>query len=236
MAFKNKKLGIVLSVLFVLIFFGAGYLFSQDDSTAQYRKSEEYIEALEEVDSELLQIQPGELYVGSEEAEVVLIDFASMSCPHCASFYSEAYDKIKKNYIDKGLVKFVYRDFPLNKGSLVAAAIAICRAGDLPEDVRAEGYHDFVKKIYNSQNSWTLSSDPLGKLVDIAVLDGMDKKRALSCSGDVKLHNQILKMRMAFAEELQIESTPTFFINGKRVQGFFNYEEIKSVIESELDD
>ncbi len=231
---KNKKIGIIISVLFVLLFFGLGYFFSDAKSSPDYRESQEYIDNLEVVDDPLLDIQSAELFVGNKDAKVTIIDFASMSCPHCASFYSDAYDKLKEEYIDTGLVRFAYRDFPLNQGSLVAAAIAICRASELDEEVRAQGYHNFVKKIYNSQNSWTLSSDPLAKLIDIAVLDGMEKRNAVSCSKDKELHDEILKMRMLFAKRLQIESTPTFFINKKRVQGFISYEEIKNVIDSEL--
>lgn len=232
---KNKKLGIIFSLAFLALFFGVGFAF-QDDSepSGSDAISEEYLEEIERVESELLQVQPAELYVGDKDAKVTIIDFASMSCPHCASFYSEAYDKIKEDYIDKGLVKFVYRDFPLNKSSLVAASIAICRASEIDEEDRAEGYHEFVKKIYNSQNSWTLSSDPVAKLIDIAVLDGMDKDSAISCVKDQKLHDQILKARMLFAKSLNIQSTPTFFVNGKRVQGFVDYSEVRSVIEHEL--
>ena len=232
---KNKKLGIIFSLVFLVLFFGIGFIFQDDKgSSGSDAISEEYIEEIERVDSELLQVQPAELFVGDKDAKVTIIDFASMSCPHCASFYSEAYDKIKEDYIDKGLVKFVYRDFPLNKSSLIAASIAICRASEIVEEDRAEGYHEFVKKIYNSQNSWTFSSDPVGKLIDIAVLDGMDKESAISCAKDQKLHERILEARMLFAKNLNIESTPTFFINGKKVQGFVDYSEIQSVIEHEL--
>tara|TARA_A100001015_G_scaffold216538_1_gene243160 strand:- start:7849 stop:8559 length:711 start_codon:yes stop_codon:yes gene_type:complete len=234
MAFKGKKLRFIASVIFLVLFFGVGVFFSQDDSASEYRKSEEFVENLEIIDSPLLKIQPGELFMGKKDAKVTIIDFASMSCPHCASFYSQAFDKIKEEYIDKGLVKFVYRDFPLNRGSLAAAAIAICRAGEFPEGDRAEGYHGFVKKIYDSQNSWTISNDPVAKLIDIAVLDGMTKKAAIFCSKDTKLHDKILQMRLAFAKGLEIKSTPTFFVNDKKVQGFIDYEEIRAVIESEL--
>ena len=141
---------------------------------------------------------------------------------------------LKEEYIDTGKVRFVYRDFPLNQPSLTAAAISICRAYEFDEDNRAQGYHDFVKTMYNTQNSWIFKEDYSEKLVSIAVLEGMDKDLAKKCAKDTQIYDQILQARIIAAKELEIQSTPTFFINGKRVQGFVGYKKIKELIDYEL--
>ncbi len=186
------------------------------------------------VENDALKISPSEFILGDRDAAVTFIDYASMSCPHCASFYDEAFDDLKEEYIDTGKVRFVYRDFPLNQPSLTAAAISICRAYEFDEDNRAQGYHDFVKTMYNTQNSWIFKEDYSEKLVSIAVLEGMDKDLAKKCAKDTQIYDQILQARIIAAKELEIQSTPTFFINGKRVQGFVGYKKIKELIDYEL--
>lgn len=243
-SFRNVAIAVILSAIIVFV---ALYIANanskkveEGDQKAGYSvKVKEYSAKIKEsdfkvYDSKLLAISDSEFVIGSKNAKVTFIDYASLSCPHCAAFYGEAFDQLKKEYIDTGKVKFVYRDFPLNQPSLIAATIAICRSYEFSEAQRAKRYHEFVKLLYDAQNSWVFSTDAVAKLESIAVLDGMSKGLVKKCARDVGLQDSILKARMLAARDLEIESTPTFFVNGRKVQGFVGYKKIKELIDIEL--
>ncbi len=236
---------IVIFVAIILIIVAGVFYVNNSDSKAVAVKKDEpksannashnfEVDKYEYFDSKALNISDSEFVLGDKNATVTFIDYASMSCPHCAAFYDEAFGKLREEYIDTGKVKFVYRDFPLNHPSLAAASLAICRASEFDSEERVEGYHDFVETMYNTQNSWIFKEDYNEKLISIAVLEGMDKTLAKKCLSDTKFHDQILKARMIAAKELDIQSTPTFFINGKKIQGFIGYKKIKELIDYEL--
>lgn len=231
----KNKIFIALIVLLVLIGIGIwASAKSADRSKNMNRETRKLVTEVKEDSEGLLKVLDSDILIGDKDAKVLFIDYASMSCPHCASFYSDAYDQLKEDYIDKGLVKFVYRDFPLNRESLVAAAIAICRANELEPADKAEGYHDFVKRMFDTQNSWIFNTKPIEKLISIAVLEGMSANSASDCTKNLELQDQILAGRFKAAKSLNIQSTPTFFINNKKISGFIGYEKIKEVIEHEL--
>ncbi len=236
--FSTKNI-ILMAVIALVFAVAAFFLFNRGDSPSKsYERNLETSKDIEEkypvIKSEVLQISDAEFALGSKDAKVVFIDYASMSCPHCAAFYDEAFEELKDEYIDTGKVRFAYRDFPLNQPSLVAAASAICLANEIEEDSRAEGYHDFVETIYDTQNSWVFKEDFVEKLDSIATLEGFAKGLVTKCSKDTKLQDKILKARMLAAKELDIQSTPTFFINGRKIQGFVGYQKIKELIDYEL--
>ena len=142
--------------------------------------------------SELLKILPSDIVIGDKKAPVLMIEYASLSCPHCSSFTREAFDKFKTEYLDTGLVKFVYRDFPLNKQALVASMFAICQAKDNKEDV-ANKYHETLKILFKTQDNWAYDPQFEDKLEAIAKLDGMDSVRFRSCINDKFLQEKIIK-------------------------------------------
>jgi len=184
-------------------------------------------------DETLLKVKDSDLFIGDKKAPIVVIEYASLSCPHCAMFYREAFEKMKVEYIDTGKVKFIYRDFPLNQQALVAAMIATCRSEDEKEG-RAEKYHGLVKALFKTQDSWAFDPKYTEKLESIAKLDGMSAERFKSCIDDQKLQNKILQLRMEAAKSLQLHSTPTFFINGEISEGYVDYLTIKKLIDKKL--
>ena len=184
-------------------------------------------------DETLLKVKDSELFLGDKKAPVALIEYASLSCPHCAMFYREAFEKIKTEYIDSGKVKFIYRDFPLNQQALVAAMVAECRSVDEKEN-RSEKYYGLVKALFKTQDSWAFDPKYTEKLESIAKLDGMSSERFKSCIEDQKLQNKILQLRMEAAKSLQIHSTPTFFINGEISEGYVDYLTLKKLIDKKL--
>jgi protein-disulfide isomerase len=184
-------------------------------------------------DEQLLKVRESELFLGDKKAPVVMIEYASLSCPHCAIFYREAFEKLKSEYIDSGKVKFVFRDFPLNQQALVAAMVADCRLQDEKEE-RAEKYYGLVKALFKTQDSWAFDPKYTEKLESIAKLDGMSSERFKSCIEDQKLQTKVLQLRMEAAKSLQIHSTPTFFVNGEVSEGYVDYLTLKKLIDKKL--
>ncbi len=180
-----------------------------------------------------LQVSDSELYLGNKNAPVVIIEYASLSCPHCASFYRKAFDELKEEYIKSGKVKFIYRDFPLNQPALAGAMAAVCRSKIEIEDP-AGAYYDFLKVLFKNQDRWAYDPKFIDKIESIAVLDGMSEQQFRSCVSDQILQEKILQARLVAAKSLNIASTPTFFINDSSIEGFVDYKTIKEAIEKEL--
>jgi protein-disulfide isomerase len=180
----------------------------------------------------LLKVLPSDFAVGAENAPVTIIEYASLSCAHCASFYSDGFSKLKEEYIANGKVRFVYRDFPLNQQALVAGMLALCQVSDHEAD--AQKYYDFIKVLFRTQEVWAFSEDFTTKLETIAKLDGMSTKKFNECVKSNAVQERILKARIQASTILQILSTPTFFINGEMISGYGGYGEIKNIIETKL--
>ncbi len=185
--------------------------------------------------TELLKIKDNELALGDKNAPIVMIEYASFSCPHCAMFYREAFEKLKTEYIDTNKVQFVYRDFPLNQQALMASMITSCRSSDEKEN-RVEKHHGLIKALFKTQDSWAFDQKYIEKLESVAKLDGMSSDRFKSCIEDQKLQNRILQDRMEAAKSLLIRSTPSFFIDGEASEGYVDYLTLKKIIDKKLAD
>lgn len=204
----------------------------QDLVNQELMKSQEKL-AETRKNSELLKILPNDYVIGDSDAKVLIIEYASLSCPHCAVFYREAYEKIKEDYISKGKVKFIYRDFPLNQQALTAGTIAECIAKDSKENA-TEKYHETIKILFKTQDSWAFDPKYDEKLEAIMKLDGMGQERFKSCINDKQLQDKILAKRMDASNSLQIRSTPTFFVNGEISEGYIDYLTLQKLIEKNL--
>lgn len=180
---------------------------------------------------ELSKVQDSDIVFGDASAPVTMIEYASLSCPHCASFYSEAFNSIKAEYIDTKKVKFVYRDFPLNQPALNAAMVALCHYRSVGSP---EKYHDFIRILFRTQESWAFGSDFVNKLSSIAKLDGMSEEVFNNCLKDTKLQEDILKARIDATKMLEIQSTPSFIINGELIGGFGGLTEIKKILDRKI--
>jgi protein-disulfide isomerase len=181
------------------------------------------------ISSDLLKISNSDVVYGDRNAPVVMIEYSSLSCPHCASFNREAFEKIKSEYIDTKKVQFVHRDFPLNQPALAAAMFASCQAEKNPEK-----YYMLIKALFKTQDSWAFDQKFIEKLQSIAKLDGMSADKFNSCVNDKNLQEKFLKDRMEAAQVLQIRSTPTFFINGEMSEGYVDYVSIKKIIDIKI--
>lgn len=152
----------------------------------------------------------GEKWLGAKDAPVTIFEFASATCPHCANFHNGTYKILKKEYIDTGKVKFVLREFPFDDLSLAAFMVARCA----PED----RYFDMIDVLFERQKNW-VGHDPRGELFKIAQQAGATKESFEACLKNEKLAKGIIGARDHAQSVLGVSSTPTFFINGKKMNG-----------------
>jgi protein-disulfide isomerase len=144
--------------------------------------------------------------LGSPDAPIKVDEFVSLTCTHCAEFYTTILPDLEKKYIDTGKVKFILHDFPLDGNSLKAAAVARC----MPSDE----YYPFVKTLYKALNTWAFGTgNPEDNLIQYAKLGGLSEEKARACANDTNLQNAIIAERTTASEKYQVEATPTFIVN-----------------------
>jgi protein-disulfide isomerase len=130
-------------------------------------------------------------------------------------------------------VQFIHRDFPLNQPALTAGMFAICQSQDHKAEA-SEKYYNLLRALFKTQDSWAFDPKYIEKIQSIAQLDGMTSERFSNCINDKKLQERILADRMEAAKGLQIQSTPTFFINGEIAEGYVDYLSLKKMIDKKL--
>lgn len=158
---------------------------------------------------------PGELpdvTLGSKDATVTIVEYASMSCPHCAAFHKTVLPKLKEKYIDTGKALLVMREFPLNEVAVAVSMITRC-AGD--NDKTAA----LIDVYFEHQDKWLVRGDMVPKLLDLAKQAGFTKESFDKCLADEGLYKKLVKQRDVASKEFGVSRTPSFFINGKAVQG-----------------
>ena len=169
-------------------------------------------------------MRPGplpDLVLGKADAPVTIIEYASMTCPHCASFHKTTYPALKAKYIDTGKVRFIFREFPLDELATAASMLARCAGG--------EKALALIDVLFASQDKWAVRQ-PLPVLTQIAKQSGMTQEGFEKCLADQKLYNDIIAMRERGSKDYKVESTPTLFVNGKMVKGGTSIEEIEKVM------
>ena len=163
--------------------------------------------------------------LGRPDAPVTMYEFASMTCPHCATFHNDILPQIKAAYIDTGKVKMVMKEFPLDRAALAGAMVARC----LP----AERYYPFLDVLFKTQRQWATAQDPARALQQNARLAGMSAEDFQACVTNGQLADWILQRRLEAGNQFKVESTPTFVFNdGKeRIVGAMPFEDFKKVID-----
>ncbi|MCK6454027.1 MAG: DsbA family protein [Alphaproteobacteria bacterium] len=172
------------------------------------------------------ELKPDDMVLGSPDAKVTIVEYASLTCPHCARFHKDTLPQIKKEFIDTGKVKLVYRDFPFDEASFRAAMVARC-AGK-------EKFYGFIDALFSTQDSWTREADWKAALARIAKLGGMSQETFDKCLADKSVEEPILAKRLEASQKLGVDSTPTFFINGEKVGGAYPFDHFATVIKRKL--
>jgi protein-disulfide isomerase len=167
------------------------------------------------------------LSIGSPEAKVTIKVFSSLTCPHCATFHTNIYEKLKKEYIDKGLVKFEHHPFPLDLAALNAEIVIRCQNN-------VERKFDFLTEIYKKQKTWAIGSD-INKINELIKKIGLNfdlsNEKMDMCLKNDQTQDKILEQRIEAQKKYKIESTPTIIINEKRYPSNINYKQFKKIID-----
>jgi len=170
-------------------------------------------------------LRPGplpDLVQGKDDAPVTIIEYASMTCPHCAAFHKVTYPELKSKYIDTGKVRFIFREYPLDEVAVAASMIARCAGGDKTMAM--------IDVLFNSQRTWAIR-EPIPPLIQIAKQAGFTQKTFEECLADQKLYTNIVAVRERATKEYKVESTPTLFVNGKVQRGEISIQELDKVMQ-----
>ncbi|MCE8512607.1 DsbA family protein [Ruegeria pomeroyi] len=169
-----------------------------------------------------------EMVQGAEDAPVEIIEYASYTCPHCAAFHQGPYKQLKADFIDTGKVRFVYREVYFDRYGLWASMVARC-AGP-------EKFFGISDLIYKGQAEWSRAGGPAEiaeELRKIGRLAGIENDKLEACLGDATMAQTLVAWYQEHATRDEINSTPSFMINGKKVENQA-YEGFKALIEAEL--
>lgn len=165
----------------------------------------------------------GDRPLGAEDAPVTVVEYASMSCPHCASFHNNTWKPFKEKYVDTGKVRFIFREFPLNTPAYAVAMVARCAPADK--------YHEVIGKFFEEQDEWLKDGDMYQALLDRAMPFGFTKETFDACLSNQALVDGLNEIRSKAGEQFGVSATPTFFINGVRESGALTLEELENRIE-----
>lgn len=175
---------------------------------------------------DLAQAPPdGDVALGSDKAPVTIIEYASMTCPHCAHFSATTFPELQKRYIDTGKVRFIFREFPLDALAAAGFMLARCAGNDK--------FMPIVETLFAKQADWVVR-EPIEPLKSIAKQFGFTEESFNQCLANQKVLNAIEEVRDRAVKKLGVNSTPTFFVNGKKLVGDVSMEQMTKEIEPYL--
>ena len=160
--------------------------------------------------------------LGNPDAPITIVEYASLTCPHCAHFTNEVLPELKKKWIDTGKAKLVLRDYPLDEPALRAAMIARCAPPDR--------FYAYTDMFFGAQDKWVTARDYRDALTRLVKLGGMSREEFDNCLKNTALENKIVEGRLIASKELDVNSTPTFFINGTKFTGAPTVEEFDKAL------
>ncbi|WHA40601.1 DsbA family protein [Agrobacterium larrymoorei] len=172
-------------------------------------------------------LKPGPLperALGDANAPVKIVEYMSMTCPHCAHFHNTTFEEIKKKYIDTGKAYFVIREFPFDPRAAAAFMLARCA----PE----QQYFPFVSMLFKQQQSWATAQDARAALLQMSKMAGFSQESFEACLTNQKLLDDVNATMQRGATEFGVNSTPTFIINGKKYSGDMSVESMSALIDS----
>lgn len=164
-----------------------------------------------------------DIWLGSKDAPVTIIEYASMTCSHCATFHTETFPTLKSKYIDTGKVRFALREFPFDPLATAGFMLARCAGPDKREAM--------VDLLFAQQKNWAFTDKPLEGLSNLVKQTGMSQQAFEACLKDKALYDNINQTRDRAAEKFKVDSTPTFFINGRKQAGAMTVSQLEKAIE-----
>ncbi len=159
--------------------------------------------------------------LGKPDAPITIVEYASLTCPHCGAFHRDVLPQVKKEWIDTGKAKLVYRNFPLNAQALTAAKLAECMQG--------ERYFGLLDVLFQQMDRWAVQ-DPLPGLTRLGKLGGLGEEQIKACLSDAAAEKRILQKQLIGQQQLGVSSTPTFFVNGRKIVGVETYDMFRQAL------
>lgn len=213
--------------------FGASRAFAQDQALAQ-----ELPEPQGDVDMDAA-LKPGtlpEMALGEENAPIQVIEYMSMTCPHCASFHTNTFEAIKEKYIDSGKARFIIREFPFDPVATAAFMLARCNPQDPKQPSTPEQYFAMVSMLFKQQRAWAAPADGDVRkaLLQAVKVAGYSQQTFEQCLTNQQLLDEINKVVKRGADEFGVNSTPTFLIGGKKYSGDISVESMSKLFDSML--
>ncbi|OLP58790.1 disulfide bond formation protein DsbA [Xaviernesmea oryzae] len=164
-----------------------------------------------------------EMAVGKADAPVTIVEYMSMTCPHCAHFHNTTFDAVKQKYVETGKVRFILREFPFDPRAAAAFMLARCA----PEGQ----YFPMVSMLFRQQTQWAAAENGREALLQMSKLAGFTQESFEKCLTDQKLLDDVNAVMQKGAKEFGVNATPTFFINGKRYSGDMSLETISALVD-----
>lgn len=167
-----------------------------------------------------------DMVMGDENAPVTIIEYASMTCPHCATFHAKTLPGIKEKYVDTGKVKLILREFPFDPRAAAAFMLARCAP--------PAQYYPMIDVLFQQQREWATAEDARAPLMQIAKLAGFTQESFEACLKNQELLDKVRQVQQKAANDYGVQSTPTFFINGEKHTGALTVEEMSTIIDGLL--
>ncbi|MEC5321858.1 DsbA family protein [Aurantimonas sp. A3-2-R12] len=168
-----------------------------------------------------------DIIVGDPEAPVTIVEYASMTCGHCANFHVNSLPQLKKDFIDTGKAKLIIREFPFDPRALAGAMLARCTGDDAKRTA-------MVDVLLEQQGEWARAENASAALLKFAKLAGMSQDDFTACLNDKELQQKVVETQERGQNEFGVNATPTFFVNGDKYSGALGPDEMAAVIESHL--
>lgn len=168
----------------------------------------------------------GDMALGKADAPVTVIEYASMTCPHCARFHAETFKAFKEKYVDTGRVRLIFREFPFDGLALRASMLARCAGPDR--------YFPMIEVLFQQQRQWTSAKDPLAALAQIGKLGGVSQEKFDACMKNEELSNAIVQTRLEGQQKHDVNSTPTFVIDGEKHAGALTLAQLDEILAKKL--
>lgn len=165
----------------------------------------------------------GDKTLGPDDAKVIIVEYASATCSHCAAFHNSVFKELKSEFIDTGKIKFISREFPLDDLALAGFMVARC----VPDDK----YFGMLDLIYEQQKTWA-GQNARTELLKMAKLAGLSEAEFDACLKNEELAKGILAIRKDGAEKFDVQATPTFYVNGKKMEGDRDIAGFRKAIEA----
>ncbi len=172
-------------------------------------------------------LKPGPLpenAIGPEDAPVTVVEYSSLTCPHCATFHQQTVPGLKEKYVKTGKVRYIIREFPLDRIAFAASALARCAGPDK--------FFPFMEALYKNQDTWARGNgNPAERLFKMAQQAGFTKETFNECLRNKEVIDHIEATRKRGNEEFGVSSTPTIFVNGKKLEGGNSLSNIEKAME-----